>query len=147
MFRDEIKDALKTLLSISVDEVVDEEQVDASDDDTAKLTSENKKLDAAILGDKAATDDAADMKKRLITICARKARKDKEENKVNFHLTPDGKNMLATLELTSTTVGQLHISRVQEIPLLTIQRCEVQQQKKNTIKLVCKDMRVVHFCL
>ena len=122
--------------------------MDISDDDTAQLTSsENKKLDggAAILGDKAATDDAADMKKRQSLSALEKLEKTREEHKVNFHLTPDGKNMLAPLQLTSTTVGQLHISRVQEIPLLTIQRCEVQQQKKNTIKLVCKDMRVVHF--
>ena len=140
--------ASTSLLNISVDEVVDEEQVDISDDDTAQLTSsENKKLDggAAILGDKAATDDAADMKKRQSLSALEKLEKTREEHKVNFHLTPDGKNMLAPLQLTSTTVGQLHISRVQEIPLLTIQRCEVQQQKKNTIKLVCKDMRVVHF--
>ena len=141
-------DGLDSLLNTAVDEVVEDEEVDVADDDTVKLTSgEDKKFASggSMFGSKATTDNAVNKKKRESLSAQEKLEKTREEHKVNFHLTPDGKNMLAPLQLTSTTVGQLHISRVQEIPLLTIQRCEVQPQKKNTIKLVCKDMRVVHF--
>ena len=166
-------DSLQSLLSSSIDEIVEDELVDSKISGQQRLLEQlkNGKVENVAdsmkdninntsnsttsgsngsissntytnINNSTNTTSEDKLSKRQSLSPFEKTRK---EHKANFHLTPDGKNMLGPLNITSTTIGQLHISRVQEIPLLTIYKCEIQQQKKNTIKLVCKDMRTLHF--